>query len=854
MNYDVPLRVAVGGNVNAGKCLGINTPILMYDGKIKKVQDVKNGDKVMGDDNEPRTVVGTTTGTNIMYKITMKRGGEYIVNSHHILCLKRTNIECVFIDNKRNAYKCKWWEDLKIKEKRFYWKGNKEKAREAATLYLKDEVPLKSNYSPPNTIVHINVKKYKDLSAYVQKELYGYKVGATFKHQNVSIDPYLLGVWLGDGTSLKPEITNIDNSILEKVRTVCEKNGWRFTKIKNSIHYSITGIGNTVVKTTNKSKIVGVRFSNGYWIASWTDLEHKKQTKAFSVTKYDHEQAKKLAIKTRSENYVKSIYNTSNPFWDLIKKYDLVNNKHIPDVYKYNSRDVQIALLAGMIDTDGHYVKGTYTITQKNKKLLEDLEFICRSLGFWATIKPKFVKKVQRTYYRMTIVGNLNEVPTAVPRKQANPRVSKIGYMVSAIKVEKLGEDNYYGFSVEGNNNRFLLGDFTVTHNSSMLGMLKTGKLDDGNGLIRQSIFNYPHERKTGRTSSVAQRSLTIENKKVIFFDLAGHEKYFRTTLFGISSSYPDVMLVLIESNRGVQQMTKEHIISAIYLRIPIVLVMTKIDIALPKKLNNNIRKIKKMMKNAGKRIYEIREESNIDLAINNLSETLIPLFKISVVKGNDINPPIRYLTQFLNKLNVKQSQIDNEKVLFIIDKSFQTKGYPLIGSGYMMSGKINVNEKLFLGPVNNNYVEITIRSIHDDDRNNVSFIRKNELGCVSIKTKNNVLKHKRQLLPGMIITNVKHPFVKKFMGSVTIFSSHSTTIKVGYNTIIHTGAVRKTVRITRIENKEGKNMECLRGGDKDIDVYFEFLHDAQFIREKDRFIFREGNTRGSGHIVKIIE
>ena len=203
-------------------------------------------------------------------------------------------------------------------------------------------------------------------------------------------------------------------------------------------------------------------------------------------------------------------------------------------------------------------------------------------------------------------------------------------------------------------------------------------------------------------------------------------------------------------------------------------------------------------------------------MAINNLSETLIPLFKISVVKGNDINPPICYLTQFLNKLNVKQSQIDNEKVLFIINKSFQTKGYPLISSGYMMSGKINVNEKLFLGPVNNKYVEITIRSIHDDDRNNVSFIRKNELGCVSIKTKN-----KRQLLPGMIITNVKSPFVKKFMGSVSIFSSHSTTIKVWYNTIIHTGVVRKTVRITRIENKEGKNMECLRGGDKDIDVYF---------------------------------
>ena len=312
-------------------------------------------------------------------------------------------------------------------------------------------------------------------------------------------------------------------------------------------------------------------------------------------------------------------------------------------------------------------------------------------------------------------------------------------------------------------------------------------------------------------------------------------------------------MLVLIESNRGIQQMTKEHIISAIYLRIPIVLVMTKIDIALPKKLNDNIRKIKKMMKNAGKRIYEIKEESNIDVAICNLSETLIPLFKISVVKGNDIHPPIHYLTQFLNKLNVKQSQINDENVLFVIDKSFQTKGYPLIGSGYMMAGKINVNQKLFLGPVHNKYVEITIRSIHDDDRNNVSFIRKNELGCLAIKAKNNVLKHKRQLLPGMIITNIKRPFVKKFIGSVTIFSSHSATIKVGYNTIVHTGAVKKSVRITSIKNKKGEDMECLRGGDTDINVYFEFLHDVHFIREKDRFIFREGNTRGSGHIVKII-
>lgn len=400
---------------------------------------------------------------------------------------------------------------------------------------------------------------------------------------------------------------------------------------------------------------------------------------------------------------------------------------------------------------------------------------------------------------------------------------------------------------------RVAIGGNVNSGKTTFISYLKTGKLDDGNGLIRQNIFNYPHEKKTGRTSSVAQRSLIIENKKIIFFDLAGHEKYFRTTLFGISSSYPDLMLVLIESNRGVQQMTKEHIISAIYLRIPIVLVMTKIDMAIQNKLNNNIRTIKKMMKSAGKYIYEINNEKNIDLAISNLSESFIPIFKISVVKGDIIDPPVKYLKQFLDKLNINKSSVDNNKTLFIIDKSFQTKGYPLIGSGYMISGKINVNEKLFLGPFDDKYIDISIRSIHDDDSNNVSFLRKNELGCVAIKTKSNILKYKKQIVPGMIITNIKYPFVKKFIGSVTIFSSHSTTIKIGYNTIIHTGAIKQTVKITDIKNSEGKNIECLRGGDKNINVYFEFINEKHFVREQDLFIFREGNTRGSGCIIKII-
>lgn len=110
---------------------------------------------------------------------------------------------------------------------------------------------------------------------------------------------------------------------------------------------------------------------------------------------------------------------------------------------------------------------------------------------------------------------------------------------------------------------RVAIGGSVDSSKSSLLGVLQTNKLDNGNGSARHHIFNYPHEKKTGRTSSISQKTLTIENKKIIFYDLAGHEKYFRTTLFGISSSHPNIILILVESNCGILKMTK----SIYYLR-----------------------------------------------------------------------------------------------------------------------------------------------------------------------------------------------------------------------------------------------------------------------------------------------
>lgn len=441
-----------------------------------------------------------------------------------------------------------------------------------------------------------------------------------------------------------------------------------------------------------------------------------------------------------------------------------------------------------------------------------------------------------------------------------------------------------------------IMGDYTIplrvvvsgnvdSSKSTLLGRLKTGEIDDGAGKVRQHIFNYPHEKKTGRTSSVAQRTMNIDGKKVIFFDLPGHEKYLRTTLFGMSSSYPHLALILVEPNRIIEKryggrvkddlppMTKEHIITALYLRIPFAFIITKMDIATKDRLQRIVILLKNITKNLKKRVWDVKKQKDVDLCARKLNPNLVPMFYISNVREFEIDkdgveqkdekyricPPFSYLTNYLNALNIHREKI-NEKEnlsLFVIDKSFRTKGFPLIGSGYMRRGRIDVGEKLWFGPVNGKLILIAIRSIHDDNKVDVSFLRKNEIGCISFKAKDDIINNKHHIRAGMVITNNSDlRFVKQFVCRVTIFSSHHTTIKRHTNTALHCGTVRKTVIIDDIyrvdENGENKNLECIRGGDVNVHVKFRFLQGAHYLEIGDLFVFREGNTRGSGIVEQI--
>jgi Hom_end-associated Hint/SNF2-related domain len=134
------------------------------------------------------------------------------------------------------------------------------------------------------------------------------------------------------------------------------------------------------------------------------------------------------------------------------------NNKHIPHVYLCNSRRRRLALLAGLIDTCGvRKVQNYYSVLVSNDQLLSDIRYLCRSLGYvcWDQGKMLYIQG-----------EHLSDVPVLY----ADNKVLTLHYptdpLCSDISVSPLTyPQDYYGFSVDGNA-RYLLGDFTVTHNS----------------------------------------------------------------------------------------------------------------------------------------------------------------------------------------------------------------------------------------------------------------------------------------------------------------------------------------------------------------------------------------------------
>lgn len=367
------------GPTGMGKCLGKGTPILMHDGTVLPVERVKVGDKLMGPDGNSRTVLSLARGHEEMFRVKQKNGDDYVVNKSHILSLKQTS-------------------DHKPKK----WLGHK--------------------------AINISVADYLTKTQNFKNLTYGWKAPADFlPGEELRVDPYFLGLWLGDGHSRCPTITTGDREIASFMYAYAKSLGMKIRIEPNS-------------KNSERLHLIAVRRGAG------------------------------------------------NPVTSALRSYNLILNKHVPLDYIRASRADRLELLAGFLDADGHLSnRSVFEVTQKSEVILDGIIFMARSLGLKVS-KTKVNKTcgnngVSGVYYRANISGPTHKIPTKVARKRAPAPSPNKDHMVCSIELEPLGVGEYFGFEIDGDR-LFMLGDFTVTHNTVVASYIAQQAALRGNRVI----------------------------------------------------------------------------------------------------------------------------------------------------------------------------------------------------------------------------------------------------------------------------------------------------------------------------------------------------------------------------------
>ncbi|RYP33181.1 hypothetical protein DL766_003613 [Monosporascus sp. MC13-8B] len=402
---------------------------------------------------------------------------------------------------------------------------------------------------------------------------------------------------------------------------------------------------------------------------------------------------------------------------------------------------------------------------------------------------------------------------------------------------------------------------------SSMLGVLVKGDLDDGRGKARVNLFRYKHEIETGRTSSVGMeimgfdttgnvvtsdtpgRKLSWEEigkrsaKVITFTDLAGHERYLRTTVFGLLSSSPNYCLLMVAANNGLIGMSKEHLGIALALNVPIMVVVTKIDICPPNILDQTIQQITKILKSPAARklpIFIRNREECINTATQFVSQRLCPIFQVSNVTGENLD----LVRTFLNILPHHGRYDADAPFEFHVNDTFSVPFVGTVVSGIVKSGVIHAGDSVLIGPNGiGEFIQTSIRSI-ERKRIGVPAASAGQSASFALKKVRRKDVRKGMVVLPKIEGQPMPKAYREFVAEVLILS-HATTIQTKYQAMLHVGPVSQTCAIIDVDRP------FIRTGDR-ATVAFRFVQRPEYLAKGDRLLFREGRTKGLGIVVSV--
>ncbi|WP_254535348.1 GTPBP1 family GTP-binding protein [Halomarina litorea] len=392
---------------------------------------------------------------------------------------------------------------------------------------------------------------------------------------------------------------------------------------------------------------------------------------------------------------------------------------------------------------------------------------------------------------------------------------------------------------------------------STLVGSLVTGQPDDGEGGTRGFLDVQPHEVERGLSADLSygvygfdedgpvhtlnphrkqDRARVVEeaDRLVSFVDTVGHEPWLRTTIRGLVGQKLDYGLLVVAADDGPTKTTREHLGILLATDLPTIVAITKADMVEEERLLEVEREVERLLRNADRTPLRI-ERHGVDTAIEEISEQVVPIVTTSAVtmEGLDV------LDQLFERL--PKTADGAGAFSMYIDRTYSVTGVGAVASGTIRSGTVAAGDELLVGPMaDGGFREVEVRSI-EMHYHRVDEARAGRIVGIALKGV-----READLQRGMVLLprDADPSAVWEFEAEVMVLN-HPTRIGEGYEPVVHVETVSEAAAVYPEEG------HLLPGDTGRARVRFKFR--PYHVEAGQRFVFREGQSKGVGTITKVL-
>ncbi len=393
---------------------------------------------------------------------------------------------------------------------------------------------------------------------------------------------------------------------------------------------------------------------------------------------------------------------------------------------------------------------------------------------------------------------------------------------------------------------------------STLVGSLVTGQADDGEGGTRSFLDVQPHEIERGLSADLSygvygfdddgpvrmanphrkgDRARIVEeaDRLVSFVDTVGHEPWLRTTIRGLVGQKLDYGLLTVAADDGPTRTTREHLGILLATELPTIVAITKTDLVSDDRVEAVERDVERLLREVDKTPLRI-ERHGVETAIEEIDATVVPVVPTSAVTERGL--PV--LDELFRRLPKTVGGAVDEQFRMYVDRTYNVTGVGAVASGTVQSGTVEAGDELVLGPMaDGGFREVVVRSI-EMHYHRVDRARAGRIVGIALK---GVSEPDVQRGMALLPRDANPKPVREFEADVMVLN-HPTRIGDGYEPVVHLETVSEAAAFYPEDG------QLLPGDTGTTRIRFKFR--SYLVEEGQRFVFREGQSKGVGTVTDV--